>query len=185
MRRPLLPLVSLAPLVLTLMAACTGDDAPGGTPAPAPSATDAASPDSSPPPSPIEALPVQEELKGAGLSAPVDVVRDDAGIPHIYAATTPDAAYAQGYMMAQDRWLEMDFGRRQASGTLAEIVGDFSAAAIASDIRYRSHHLRATAEVGLKKLQASTDPTNKKKNTTLKSFAAGVNAWQEGVRAGK
>ncbi len=185
MRRPLLPLVSLAPLVLTLMAACTGDDAPGGTPAPAPSATDAASPDGSPPPSPIEALPVQEELKGAGLSAPVDVVRDDAGIPHIYAATTPDAAYAQGYMMAQDRWLEMDFGRRQASGTLAEIVGDFSAAAIASDIRYRSHHLRATAEVGLKKLQASTDPTDKLMVATLKSFAAGVNAWQEGVRAGK
>ncbi len=178
--RPLLPLVALA-----LLGACTGDDAPGA-PAPVPTPSDAAPPpDATPPPNPLDALPVQEELKGAGLSAPVDVVRDDAGIPHIYAATTPDAAYAQGFMMAQDRWLEMDFGRRQASGTLAEIVGDFSSAAIGSDIRYRSHHLRATAEVGWKKLQASAEPTDKLLVATLKSFAAGVNAWQEALRAGK
>ena len=178
MRRPHLPMVAL--LVLS---AC-GDDVPGGAPTPQPK-SDATAPDSGPPPNPLDALPIAEELKGPGLGAPVDVVRDDAGIPHIYAATIPDAAYAQGFMMAQDRWLEMDFGRRQASGTLSEIVGDFSAAAFGSDIRYRAHHLRGTAEAGWNKLVASSDPTDKLLVATLKSFSAGVNAWQEATRAGK
>lgn len=179
MRRSLLP-----GLALLLLAACGGDDTPSGTPVPQPS-SDAARPEAGPPPNPLDVLPIAEELKGDGLSSPVDVVRDDAGIPHIYAANIPDAAYAQGFMMAQDRWLEMDFGRRQASGTLAEIVGDFNGAALGSDIRYRAHHLRATAEAGWKKLLASSDPTDKVLVATLKSFAAGVNAWQAAARAGK
>ncbi len=179
MRRPTLPI-----LALLVLAACDGDDAPAVTPPPQPT-SDASPPDGGPPPNPLDALPIAEELKGEGLSAPVDVVRDAAGIPHVYAATIPDAVYAQGFMMAQDRWLEMDFGRRQASGTLAEIVGDFSAAALGSDIRYRSHHLRGTAEVGWKKLLASSDATDKLLVATLKSFTAGVNAWQTAARSGK
>jgi len=168
-------------LALAVLAACGGDDSPGTTPTPA----DGSAPDSSVvTPNPLDALPIAETLKGAGLSAPVDVVRDDAGIPHIYADNIPDAAYAQGFMMAQDRWMEMDFGRRQASGTLSEIVGEFSAAATQSDIRYRAHHLRATAEAGLKKLEASSDPDDKKLIAILKSFSAGVNAWQNAARIG-
>ena len=119
------------------------------------------------------------------LKAPVRVFRDDAGIPHIYAQELPDAAYAQGYMMAKDRFIEMDFGRRQASGTLSKAFGDFSAATLTSDIRYRSHHLRATGEVGWKKMLASTDPVDQKVVTILKSFTAGVNAWRSQLLAGK
>ncbi len=171
---------SFIPLFLLFLGACDGNSTTSTTPP-----TDASAPEAGPEINPLDALPVQEELKGAGLTAPVDVVRDDAGIPHIYAANIPDAAFAQGYMMAQDRWLEMDFGRRQGSGTLAELVGDFSPLAIVVDIRYRTHHLRATAEAGWKKLQASSDPGDKLMVEAMKSFTAGVNSWQAALRAGK
>lgn len=178
MRRALLPVFALA-----ILAACTGDDNPAN---PVPPVDASVGDNAVPTPvDPLAALPIAEELKGEGLSAPVDVVRDDAGIPHIYADNIPDAAYAQGFMMAQDRWLEMDFGRRQASGSLAEIVGDFNELALVSDMRYRTHHLRATAEAAWKQISESTDPEDKRLKAILTSFSAGVNAWQNALRQGK
>ena len=60
----------------------------------------------------------------AGLDGPVDIFRDDYGIPHIYAGTTHDLFLAQGYVHAQDRFYQMDFWRHQTSGRLAELYGD-------------------------------------------------------------
>lgn len=134
---------------------------------------------------PLADFPSDEIPQNPALKAPVRVFRDDMGIPHIYAQYLPDAAYAQGYMMAKDRFIEMDFGRRQASGTLSKAFGDFSAATLTSDIRYRSHHLRATGEVGWKKMLASTDPVDQKVVSILKSFTAGVNAWRTQLLVGK
>ena len=48
---------------------------------------------------------------------PVEVVRDEWGVPHIYAQNTPDLFFAQGYVMAQDRLWEMEWWRRQDQGT--------------------------------------------------------------------
>lgn len=70
------------------------------------------------------ALPVvdgDEHL--AGLSAPVTVVRDTHGVPHIQAATQDDMLAAQGYTTAQDRLWQMDAYRRNSNGNLAEIMG--------------------------------------------------------------
>ena len=39
-----------------------------------------------------------------GLTAPVEVVRDKYGVPHIYAQTVEDLFFAQGYVQAQDRF---------------------------------------------------------------------------------
>ncbi|HUS14162.1 MAG TPA: penicillin acylase family protein [Chloroflexia bacterium] len=58
-----------------------------------------------------------------GLSAPVTVVRDKSGIPHITAANSADLFRAQGYVVAQDRLWQMDFYRRVGSGRLSEILG--------------------------------------------------------------
>ena len=38
-----------------------------------------------------------------GLQAPADILRDRWGVPHIYAANTPDAMFAQGFVHAQER----------------------------------------------------------------------------------
>jgi penicillin amidase len=58
-----------------------------------------------------------------GLSAPVDVRRDDSGMVHVYARTDADAMFASGYMQAHERLLQMDLVRRRAHGRSAEVFG--------------------------------------------------------------
>ncbi|MFQ5818214.1 MAG: penicillin acylase family protein [Terriglobia bacterium] len=70
------------------------------------------------------ALPQYEgELRLAGLAAPVRVLRDARGVPHIYADSLGDLLFAQGYLTAEERLWQMDALRRRARGELAEILG--------------------------------------------------------------
>src|SRR6266516_4287019 len=80
------------------------------------------------------------ELKG--LERPVRVIRDSLGVPHVFAKSDHDAYLMVGYLHAQDRLFQMDFGRRQASGTLAELVGP---SALGSDVQLRTLGLRRAA----------------------------------------
>jgi len=66
---------------------------------------------------------VDGSLKLTGLHAPVDIVRDHDGVPHIYAKDSDDAFYALGFVHAQDRLWQMEMNRRIAAGRLAEILG--------------------------------------------------------------
>ena len=66
---------------------------------------------------------IDGQLKVAGLKQPVQVVRDEWGVPHIYAQNTDDLFFAQGYVMAQDRLWEMEWWRRELEGRLAEVLG--------------------------------------------------------------
>jgi penicillin amidase len=66
---------------------------------------------------------IQGDLALPGLHAPVDVLRDEWGIPHIYARNTHDLFFAQGYVTAQDRLWQMEMWRRWHEGRLAEIFG--------------------------------------------------------------
>ena len=59
-----------------------------------------------------------------GLSASVEVVRDDHGIPQLYADTDADLMRAQGYVHAQERFFEMDVRRHVTAGRLSELFGD-------------------------------------------------------------
>lgn len=171
---------TVLPFALLALASCIDETSPLQ-----PRGASDAGGDGSTGPTPIEQLPVQETIKAAGLSGPVDIVRDTTGVPHIYAQNLPDAALVEGYVMAQDRWMEMDFGRHQASGTLSELAGAISGDTLRSDLSYRAHHLRGTAEASYKALQASTDPVDQKLLAVLKSFTAGVNMWIADLRAGK
>lgn len=65
-----------------------------------------------------------EALGLPGLEAPVEVFRDPWGINHIYAANEHDLFYAQGYLAARDRLFQFEIWRRQATGTVAEILGE-------------------------------------------------------------
>ena len=85
-------------------------------------------PPAAPPPS-FEALAagslaqIQGDLAVPGLREPVEVIRDEWGVPHIYAQNDDDLFFAQGYVMAQDRLWQMEMWRRWHEGRLAEIFG--------------------------------------------------------------
>ena len=59
----------------------------------------------------------------AGADGPVDIVRDEYGVPHIYASTVHDLGLGFGYAQASDRLAQMDLFRHVASGTIAELFG--------------------------------------------------------------
>src|SRR5438132_1658151 len=70
------------------------------------------------------ALPqLDGSIQASGLSAPVTILRDAQGMPHITAASIDDLLFAQGYVTAQDRLWQMDVNRRFGRGELAEILG--------------------------------------------------------------
>src|ERR1700712_2282437 len=71
----------------------------------------------------LELPKLDGRLTVAGLGAPVDVVRDAAGIPHVYAASDDDAWFVLGWLHAEDRLWQMEMSRRTAAGRLAEILG--------------------------------------------------------------
>lgn len=59
----------------------------------------------------------------AGLQQPVEIIRDHWGINHIYAKNEHDLFFTQGYSAAQDRLFQLEIWRRQATGTVAELLG--------------------------------------------------------------
>ncbi len=63
-------------------------------------------------------------MKVAGLSAPIDIIRDADAIPHIFAANKPDALFGLGYVHAQDRLWQMEMQRRIGHGRLSEVLGE-------------------------------------------------------------
>ncbi|MDP6579431.1 MAG: penicillin acylase family protein [Vicinamibacterales bacterium] len=66
---------------------------------------------------------IDGELEIPGLREPVEIIRDEWGIPHIYAQNDDDLFFAQGYVMAQDRLWQMEMWRRWHEGRLAEVFG--------------------------------------------------------------
>jgi penicillin G amidase len=108
-----------------------------------------------------------EPLQLGGLEGPAQVVRDGVGVPHIYAKSERDAYLLVGYLHAQDRLFQMDSSRRQASGTLAELLGP---GAIPSDVQLRTIGLRRAAARSLEVLSAEA-------REGLDAYTAGVNAW--------
>src|SRR5437667_737674 len=64
-----------------------------------------------------------ETLHVAGLTRPVEILKDRWGISHIYAQNEEDLFFAQGYNVARDRLFQLELWRRQATGTVAEILG--------------------------------------------------------------
>jgi penicillin G amidase len=133
----------------------------------------------------LDAIPVTQTLTASVLSAPVEVVRDAYGIPHIYGQTLADVGYAEGYVMAEDRLIEMDLGRRLGEGTLSALVGSLDPSILATDIAMRMQNMTATATTTWQDLMASTAPRDQALVQTVQNFAAGINAFVADANAGK
>ena len=89
---------------------------------------------------------LEEEKKVKGLSESVEILRDQWGINHIYANNQEDLFFAQGYAAAQDRLFQFEIWRRQAKGSVAEILGPSE---LARDIGTRLFKYRGDLTVEL------------------------------------
>src|SRR5262249_8066131 len=77
-------------------------------------------------------MPSTQHVVGT-VEGRVEILRDRAGVPHVYAGSTTDLYFGLGVAVAQDRLWQMDRLRRRALGRQAEILGD---AYLASDIAH-------------------------------------------------
>lgn len=105
-------------------------------------------------------------LEIPGPSAEFRILRDDAGIPHVFAAAERDAWFAIGLLHAQDRLWQMEMNRRIVRGRLAEILGP---SALDTDRFLRTLGVHRHAERVLAGLDEAT-------RDALQAYADGVNA---------
>ena len=117
-------------------------------------------------------LPQRSGTIEAQVSAPVSVVFDSLGEPHIRAGNLEDALFVQGYVTAQDRLWQMDGLRRFAAGDLAEVVGP---SALESDREARRLLMRRTAEQAYARISAQD-------RAVLAAYTRGVNAFIDSHR---
>ncbi|MFH1539852.1 MAG: penicillin acylase family protein [bacterium] len=113
-----------------------------------------------------------------GLKNDVTVLRDDYGVPHIFAKDEEDAYFAMGYVHAQDRIFQMDLFRRKAEGRLAEIVGDANTKGPSSEfdsILEGDIFSRVIGfwEMGRRHVETIPEPAK----TIMRRYVDGVNAW--------
>jgi penicillin amidase len=106
------------------------------------------------------------EIAEAGLTGKVTIERDALGTATIRADNRKDAAFALGFVHAQERYFEMDLMRRAAAGELSELVGS---AALPMDKQRRPFRMRARAAQAL----AAAAP---EETAAMAAYAAGVNA---------
>ena len=114
------------------------------------------------------------ELRASVFDAPVEILRDKHGIPHLYAKSRADLFRAQGLVHAQDRFWQMEQQRRTAQGRLAELFGE---AALEADRFVRTVGIQRAAEAELAKLDEET-------LALLAWYTEGVNEWLR-IRSGR
>ena len=107
-----------------------------------------------------------------GPAGSVRIVRDEFGVPQVYAATAGALFFGDGYATAQDRLWQADLVRRTATGTLSELVGPGSGEQnVASDEFFRGYG------GGLDRLSTMFAGMTGPDQAAVNGYVAGVNAW--------
>jgi penicillin G amidase len=107
-----------------------------------------------------------------GLEAPVEILYDSMGVPHIFAASVEDLFLAQGYVHATHRLWQMEMFRRVLQGRLSEIFGERT---LDTDRFLRTIGMGEAARIG-------TPPPDTPLHRLLEGYARGVNAAISGWR---
>ena len=114
----------------------------------------------------------ETSLRLPGITQPVEVVRDPYGINHIYAENEGDLFFAQGYLAAKDRLFQFEIWRRQATGTVAEILGERE---LNRDVGTRLFKFRGN-------LEEEFNYYHDRGSQIIRAFTDGVNAYIEEAR---
>jgi penicillin amidase len=113
-------------------------------------------------------LPVYNGMiSSTGITSDIEVYRDSMAIPYIIAQTDEDAAFALGYVHAQERLFTMDLARRAGAGRLSEILGTET---IPFDLMFRTVGIKRMAEM----IQSRMDRRSLK---ILEAYSNGVNLY--------
>lgn len=115
----------------------------------------------------LQAQTPTASIQIAGLSQPVEILRDRWGINHIYAQNEADLFFAQGYAAARDRLFQFEVWRRQATGTVAELLGRRE---LRRDRGARLHMFRGDLDEDLNRYH----PRGK---AIIEAYVRGVNAY--------
>jgi penicillin amidase len=115
----------------------------------------------------LAAVPAAEQIEVVGLDEPVEILTDRWGVAHIYARSEHDLFFAQGFRAAQDRLFQFELWRRQATGTVAEILGKRE---LDRDIGARLHRFRKDLDQELKHYHPRGD-------VIVRAFVDGINAY--------
>ena len=115
-----------------------------------------------------------EDFTLAGIAGPVEIVRDNSNVPHIFGETDPDVYFALGFAHAQDRFWQMTMLRRTVQGRLSELFGPRTLE-IDKLLRRLDLHTLARESVAAQDSYATA---------ALEAYAAGVNAWLEQINDG-
>lgn len=113
----------------------------------------------------------KNETIAAGLTEPVEILRDQWGVNHIYAKNQKDLFFAQGYAAAKDRLFQFEIWRRQSTGTVAEILGPDE---LNRDIGTRLFKFRGD-------LKEELNHYHPDGYEIITSYTAGVNAYIEEI----
>jgi len=109
-----------------------------------------------------------------GLSGPVEIHRDDAGVPLIRAGSMEDGYFALGFVHAQDRLWQMEAMRRIGAGRFAELVGNLSESLGEQVFPFD----RFTRGLGFyRRAEAIYERASPELKSALDRYAEGVNAY--------
>ena len=122
----------------------------------------------------LEAIAIDDTIRLNGLSAPVRVYRTELNVPHIFASNPLDRYRVMGFIMAKDRYAQIDLGRRVGQGRIGELVGSFG-----EEIDRQTRN-RGLAEVA-RRLWASMSESRR---AEFEAFASGINDYIAEVKAG-
>ncbi|SNX73692.1 penicillin amidase [Cereibacter ovatus] len=114
-----------------------------------------------------------ESFRLDGIEGPVEIVRNDANVPHIFGKSDRDVFFALGFAHAQDRLWQMVTLRRTAQGRLSEVFGERT---LKIDELMRRYDLYNLAQQSVEAQDAET-------LDALDAYSRGVNAWIEQVNA--
>ena len=113
-------------------------------------------------------LPIYNgQIQSDKISSDIRIYRDSLAVPYIFAQNDEDAAFALGYLHAQERLFVMDLARRAGEGRLSEILGED---AVPFDKMFLTVGLKRNALENVKRL-------NPVSLNLLKAYSNGVNLY--------
>ncbi|UWQ06032.1 penicillin acylase family protein [Aliiroseovarius crassostreae] len=102
-----------------------------------------------------------------GITAPVEIVRNNANIPHIFGQNDSDVFFGLGYAHAQDRLWQMMLLRRTAQGRLSELFGERT---------FKTDELMRRLDI-YRLAQQDVAEQDRDAQKALSAYASGVNAY--------